>query len=326
MKKIVVDLDGSDSLARNLIAGAIKAINEYNDLYLIIVTSDKNIKESIYDDYNKDRIEFVYTSSAITNNDNPILSFRDKSNSSLVRGLKIANDDKDVIGFVTLGATGAILVSSYLVLGKISKARPSLASTLLSKNGNPFLIIDSGSNIDCRPKMLYNFAKMGSIFMEAACNINNPRIALLSNGSEDSKGTDLVKNTNNILKNSNLNFIGNIEPKDCLMDKADVIVCDGFSGNIVLKTIEGTAKAVVEEINEYIDKSLDKERIISVTKSILEKYDYNTKGGGVLLGVNKLVVKGHGAGDSETIYNTIKIVIDLNNKNLITKLKYMLEN
>lgn len=326
MKKIVVDLDGSDSKPSSLINGAIKAINEFSDLSLIIVTSDKLIKESINDNYNNNQIEFIYTSQVITNDDNPILSVRDKSDSSLVKGLEIAKNNDDVIGFVTLGSTGSILVASYLLLGKISKARPSLASTLLSRHGKPFLIIDSGSNIDCRPNMLYNFAKMGSIFMESAWNIINPRIALLSNGSEDSKGNDLVKKTNPLLKNSNLNFIGNIEPKDSLMDRADVIVCDGFSGNMVLKTIEGTAKAVVEEINEYIDKSNDKERISLVTKSILEKYDYNTKGGGILLGVNKLVVKGHGAGDSETIYNTIKMVIDLNNKDLVNKLKKMLDN
>ncbi len=326
MKKIVVDLDGSDSNAKSLINGAIKAINEFSDLYLIIVTSDKSIRKSIDNDYNENQIEFVFTSSIISNDDNPILAFKEKNDSSLVKGLELSKNDNDVIGFVSLGSTGAILVSSYLILGKISKVRPSLASTLLSKSGNPFLIIDSGSNIDCRPEMLNNFAKMGTIFMESAWNISNPRVALLSNGSEESKGNDLVKKTNAILKRTNLNFIGNIEPNECLMDKADVIVCDGFSGNMVLKTIEGTAKAVVEEINKYIEKSNDKKRISDITKSILEKYDYNTKGGGVLLGVNKLVVKGHGAGDFETIYNTIKMVIDLNNKNLIKKLKNILEN
>lgn len=322
MKTIVVDLDGADNKSQYLIQGLLKAINEFSDIKIIAFS--KNVDD--LKEYNNERLDIIECKDEITNFDNPLLAYKNKPNSSLIEGL-IKTKDSSVIGFVTLGSTGALLVGSYLILGKIAHVRPTLASTLLSKSGKPFMIIDSGSNIDCKPEMLLNFAKMGNVYMKHLNNLKSPRIALLSNGIEETKGNLLVKSTFELLKNSSLNFIGNIEAKDALMDKADIIVSDGFSGNMVLKSIEGTAKAIVEEINEFVSKNdLNLNNSIkNISSKLLEKYDYNTKGAAVLLGVNKLVIKGHGAGDSETIYNSIKLLYELDKKELIKKLKEILK-
>ncbi|MGM9970606.1 MAG: phosphate acyltransferase PlsX [Anaeroplasma sp.] len=326
MIKIVVDLMGADNSPKILAPGAIKAINENPNLYVILCGKKDLILEGISNlEYNVNQIEIVDCQEEITNYDVPTIVFKTKPNSSLVKGLKICRDNDDVKAFTSCGSTGAVLASSIFILGKISRIRPALSSVLggLKKD---FCIVDCGANSDCRAIQLLEFAQMGTAFMQTK-GVNNPKVVLLSNGAEDQKGSEIIKNAHLLLKESKLNFCGNIEGKDILSSGADVIVCDGFSGNVALKTIEGTANAIFKNIDDIARKSLNKEnneiyhKIISDLKN---RYDYNSLGGAVLLGVNKPVVKGHGAAVSETIYNICNLAYTLAYNDLTNKIKNIL--
>lgn len=325
MIKLVVDLMGADNKPKDLIKGAIDAINDIDDLYLYVCGPEDELLNEIKDlNYDNKRIEIVNCNEAITNYDKPVKAFKTKPNSSLIKGLTLAKENDDIKGFVSCGSTGAILVSSTFILGRIGKVRPALSPILGGLH--PFCLVDCGANSDVRVDELYDFAKMGKAYMEAYGK-DNPKIALLSNGSEEGKGNDLVKECYKLLKEDpNLNFIGNVEGKNLLTLDVDVVVCDGFSGNIALKTIEGTAGVIAQFLLDYAKKNNMMKELGPVLYELKNTYDYNTKGGAVMLGVNKLVMKGHGAGVSETIYALVKQAYQLAKNNLIEKIKENLKN
>ena len=187
-----------------------------------------------------------------------------------------------------------------------------------------FCLCDCGANVDCKSEHLVGFAKMGTIYMKTYFHIDNPRVGLISNGSEDKKGNQLTKETHELLSKAEINFIGNIEGTKVLNDSIDVLVCDGFDGNILLKNIEGTAKTTIKDIYSKIKDSTDeneKKVLKELIKHLLNKYDFNFLGGAILLGVNKIVVKAHGSGDNETIKNTLLQSYKLAKNNLIDKIK-----
>ena len=319
MIKIVVDLMGADKNAKELVSGAIKAVNENPDLICVLCARLDDITPVLDTlSYNKDQIELVDCSEEITNNDVPTRAFRKKPDSSLVKGLNICKTDPLAGGFVSCGSTGAVLVSSMFILGRIGEVRPCLACLLLGANGE-FLISDCGANVDSKPEQIVDFAKMGVAYMRAK-GIENPRVRLLSNGSEEKKGPDAVKEAHQMLKESGLNFLGNVEGKDVLDSTCDVIAADGFAGNTVIKTIEGTAKALFKDMIKEAKMSKDPkeaEVLMNTVKKLMAKYDYNTLGGANLLGVTKPVIKGHGAGEAETFYNMIKEAYALAKGNMI---------
>lgn len=318
MVKIVVDLMGADNKPEELVKGAIKAANENKDLYLYLC-GPKEILESEIKSAINDNLCIVDATEAITNYDKPVKAFKTKPNSSLVKGLTLAKENDEIDAFVSCGSTGAVLVSSVFVLGRIGKVRPALSPIL--GGSHDFCIVDCGANVDTRIDELLDFAKMGKAYMEAY-GVENPKIALLSNGSEPGKGNDLVKEAYQALSNMDgYNFIGNVEGKNILFSEADVIVCDGFAGNIALKTIEGTAIAIVRGLIEYGKKNNCMDVIGSAVNDIMNKFDYNTKGGAVMLGVNKLVIKGHGAAVAETVYSIINQAYKLTKNELIKKIK-----
>jgi glycerol-3-phosphate acyltransferase PlsX len=319
MIKIVVDLMGADKPTNELVSGSIKAINENKDLTVVFCAKEEVILPVLDTlTYNKEQVEIVNCTEEITNNDIPTKAFRKKPDSSLVKGLNICKNHPLAGGFVSCGSTGAVLVSSMFILGRIGEVRPCLACLLLGNDGE-FLISDCGAYVDCKPEQIVDFAKMGVAYMKAK-GIENPRVRLRSNGAEEKKGPDAIKEANQMLKASGLNFLGNVEGKDILASTCDVVAADGFGGNTVIKTIEGTAKALFMDLLAKAKASTSEAEALVLKKTVKElmaKYDYNTLGGANLLGVTKPVIKVHGTGEAETFYNMIKEAYALAKGNMI---------
>ena len=326
MNKIVVDLLGADKSEVDLLEGAIKAINEDPDLKVCLCGYKSEIEEHLNKyAFNSQQLEIIDSLEEVTNLDSPSRAFKQKPNSSLILGLKKCKEEDDVKGFVSFGATGAVMVSSMFIVGRMEQiSRPTLSSMLLDEKGNNFCIVDCGANVDCKVEHLLDFAKMGVAFMKTN-GVRNPRVALLSNGKEEKKGNELVKEAHQLFLKQDFNFVGNIEGNRVLSGDCDVVVCDGFSGNILLKTIEGAAKTVfMDLVNIAKHSSKDEANILmDSVKNLLNKYDYNSKGGAILLGINKVLVKGHGGANSETVYNCIRIANELVKNELVEKIKSM---
>ena len=239
--------------------------------------------------------------------DDPARAIRTKKNSSIVGAMQLVKDNKASAVF-SAGSTGASLVAAISVLGKIKGViRPAIASVLPSID-REIVLLDSGASLEVKPKVLLQFAAMGSKFAEVLFNIPAPRVGLLNNGEESSKGRDLEKNTYKLLKSSNLNFIGNIEGRDFATDSADVFVTDGFTGNIVLKTMEGTARLQQKMIKKSFIDNLFKPLLLPVNKAlkpVKDRLDPDKTNGAYLLGVNGVVTIAHGSSSAEAVMNSI---------------------
>lgn len=299
---LAVDLLGADRPQEELCLGAAEALRRRGDLFLYLFGSRETI-ESIFAGMPDcaGRYEAVDSPDAITNLDDPMQSYL-RRDASLVRAFRLCRERPELQGIVTCGATGAILVCAIMLLNKVRGMRPVLLSQLKTAHGAPVCLLDCGAYTECRPEHFVGFARAGSAYMQAI-GCENPRVALLSNGIEETKGSETVKQANELLRQTKLRFVGNIEATYALSGETDVIVCDGFQGNILLKAIEGTAKAVLDELSQRLPQKTDEtDRLLS---EIRKKYDYNTQGGAVLLGVKPLVMKGHGAATAETVENLI---------------------
>ncbi|SDB34499.1 phosphate:acyl-[acyl carrier protein] acyltransferase [Ruminococcaceae bacterium FB2012] len=294
MIKIAADLGGADKPQSQLAEGVIRAAEMHEDLFVYALGDKKQLSPLLE---GRERIELVDAPEVITNGEDPSEAFKARKNSSLVRGMELCRSDKEIGAFVTCGPTGAIFVAAVMMLGRIARVSPMLTVELTRPDGSSFCVVDCGANVDVRAEKLVDFARMGIAYMKAA-GTESPKVGLLSNGAEDKKGSEVVKKANALLRESVPEFIGNVEGHNVLNGEADVIVCDGFSGNILLKTVEGAAKAVIAELRAsgLSGEALDR---------IYRKYDYNTQGGAVLLGTGLPIVKGHGAADSETVKNII---------------------
>ncbi len=313
MIKIVIDGFGGDLSPFVNVEGAVMALNEIEDLY-IIMTGDEEIlkKELVKYTYDEKRLEIVHAPDVITCEDTPTVAIKQKKESSLVKAYDLLRYEDDVKGVVSIGSTGAVLAGSVLKVGRIKGVkRPAFCPILPTFNGRIVGICDSGANVDCDPINLNQFALMGSLYLKKAYNIENPRVALLNIGTEDTKGDALRKETYPILKeNTSINFVGNMESRDLLTGEYDLIVCDGFSGNVLLKSTEGTAMELMKLIKKVMYKSTKNKMGALLLKKdfyeIKDLMDYNNYGGGVMLGVNKVIVKGHGGSKSKAIYNCVK--------------------
>jgi glycerol-3-phosphate acyltransferase PlsX len=230
--------------------------------------------------------------------------------------------DEEVDGFVTCGPTGVVLISSILVLGKICALRPALACILKGKDNQEFCVVDCGANVECNAERYHDFARLGVAYMKSV-GIKEPRVALLSNGEEAGKGSETTKNAFGVLEKSALHFIGNIEGNEVLNDIADVIVCDGMSGNVLLKSIEGTAKRFYSDIREQLKQCTldDQQQAAVLLDEMVRKYDYNNEGGAILLGVNKPVIKGHGAATADTIFHSIRMAYRLAKNHMVDQIR-----
>ncbi len=312
--KIVVDAFGGDNAPGAIVRGVVDAIRAEEGFSVILtgkVAQINKILEEYADENSRKRIEIIDCDDIITNDDVPTMAIRRKTNSSLVVGLKAFKENEDAVAFVSAGSTGAVLTGATLRIGRIKGiSRPALAPVLPTVSDGNVMLIDCGANAECKPINLVHFAVMGSNYMRAMYGIKNPRVALLSNGTEDHKGTPLVQETFKLLKNiESINFVGNMEAREVLSGDYDVIVSDGFSGNVCLKSIEGAVNSVLKFMKQGIKSSfmsmIGAMFMKGMFKQLKKKLDYNSNGGAIFLGVDGIMLKAHGAANEKTIKSTI---------------------
>ncbi len=325
--KIVVDIYGGDNAPDEILKGCVMALNSNREISLVMVGKESEMRSKLENEnYDKSRVEFVDAPDVITCDDVPTTAIRTKKDSSLVRALEVTKDDPECVGMVSAGSTGAVLTGAFLKIGRIKGiARPALAPVLPTVEGGSVLLIDCGANVDCKPNMLEQFALMGNAYMKAVYNMESPRVGLLSNGTEDIKGNQLTKETFELLKNAPLNFVGNMEARDITSGKYDVVVCDGFVGNVALKASEGIAVMMLKMIKREVYSSIKTKLGGALLKGSFNKIrslmDYNQSGGAPFIGVEKLVIKSHGSSKAQSICGSIMQVYNMHKNDLIGKIK-----
>lgn len=325
--KIVVDIYGGDNAPDEILKGCVMALNSNREISLVMVGKESEMRSKLENEnYDKSRVEFVDAPDVITCDDVPTTAIRTKKDSSLVRALEVTKDDPECVGMVSAGSTGAVLTGAFLKIGRIKGiARPALAPVLPTVEGGSVLLIDCGANVDCKPNMLEQFALMGNAYMKAVYNMESPRVGLLSNGTEDIKGNQLTKETFELLKNAPLNFVGNMEARDITSGKYDVVVCDGFVGNVALKASEGIAVMMLKMIKREVYSSLKTKLGGALLEGSFNKIrslmDYNQSGGAPFIGVEKLVIKSHGSSKAQSICGSIMQVYNMHKNDLIGKIK-----
>lgn len=323
--KIIVDGMGGDNSPIEIVKGSVDAVIEYG-IDIIIVGDQIRITEELSKyNYPKEKIEIMNSSQIINNEDDPALAIRRKKDSSMVVGLR-ALDNGVGDGFLSAGSTGALLAGGLFIIKRIEGIdRAALASLYPHINGLS-LLVDAGANVDCKPEYLKQFGVMGSIYMEHVMDINKPKVGLVNIGTEEGKGNTLTKEAYELLKNSPINFIGNIEARQLPTGAADVIICDGFVGNVILKLTEGMAISIFAYLKEIFLRNIGTKLGALLLKPGLKelkgKMDYREYGGAPLLGTRKPIVKAHGSSDALAIKNAIRQLINFIDKdviNIITK-------
>lgn len=309
---IVVDADGGDYAPHEVIKGVLEATEDCEiDIALV---GRKVVLEKLLRRYAKDReFTIIEASQSIGYDERPVQAIRNNPDSSIVVGTKLVRDGI-ASAFVSAGNTGAVLSAAFVILGKIEYIqRPALCGIIHVSAARPLLLIDAGANVDCQPSYLIGFAQLGAAFARGFLDTDSPRVGLLNNGDEATKGNLLMRDSYQLLKKSNLNFIGNIESQDILTGKADIVVTDGFTGNIVLKTLEGVGDMFhqFEEVARSIgvDYQLQGAALVHYEKltSIVRRMDYEECGGALLLGVRGNIIVAHGRSRSKAIKNAINL-------------------
>ena len=306
--KIVIDCLGSDKGPEEIIEGARLIIESYPEIDVILVgPKDLIIKSNLPEN----RYEIVEADVTVTNYDNSVEAFYKKVPASVFKAVEIASKKDDIVGVISSGNTGALMVSALRYLLTEKRTRPCLVAILPTTSGGFTCLVDTGASIDCGPHQLVEFAHLGSEFMKNLYQIDSPRVGLLSNGAEPTKGNHLVKETHQLLKvEEGINFVGNIEGNNTLSGMCDVLVCEGFAGNQVLKNSEGMAKNLITEIVKY-SKKTGNQAGMEIVGYLMSKFDFASLGAGIMLGIKKKVVKCRGSSDRVSIKNAAKILINL---------------
>ncbi|QED47500.1 phosphate acyltransferase PlsX [Cytobacillus dafuensis] len=325
--KIAIDAMGGDHAPKEIVLGAMKAVAEFKDIQITLVGDEAKIKEYLTND---DRINIVHTEEVILPTDEPVRAVRRKKNSSMVLAAQLVTDGQ-ADACISAGNTGALMATGLFVVGRIEGIeRPALSPTLPTIGGEGFLLLDVGANVDAKPDHLLQYAIMGSIYSEKVRGIENPRVGLLNIGTEEKKGNELAKNTFELLQKANLNFIGNVEARDLLEGAADVVVTDGFTGNMVLKTIEGTAMSVFKMLKSALTSSFKSKVAAAVLKPDLvqlkSKMDYSEYGGAGLFGLKAPVIKAHGSSDANALYSAVRQTRNMIEHNVSQTIKEAVEN
>lgn len=320
MKSIVIDAGGCDR-PEKLIDGVVDAAKTHSEYAFILVGDRAVIEPHIPNGVGNISVEHAPT--VITNDDSPTHALRQKADSSLVRAFDILNGSDDVIGLFSGGSTGAVLTGATLLVGRIKGVhRPVLASLMpTSIPGKVVCIADSGANVDSKPEFMAQFALMASEYIRAGFGIESPVVGLLSVGTEDKKGDERTKAAYALIKELPLNFAGNMEARDALTGAYDVIACDGFSGNVLIKSTEGTAKMVMGKVKEALTSSLKAKlgalMMKKSLKSLKASMDYHSYGGAAFLGVKKIVVKGHGSTNEVSARASVDRIISLHENRVL---------
>ena len=314
MKKIVIDIYGSDSGERVILQGVAKAMKTA-DFFPVLVGDEKIITEVLSgENIQSENYEILHTTDYITNDEPAAVVFGGRDESSLVMAYKKLKEDVDCVALLSAGNTGAMLVGAICRLGLLNTIKfPALCSALPCAGESLLTLVDCGAIIDCTANDFVRFAKMGNVFSKCYCKVPNPRVGIMSVGREDAKGSALTLEAFSKLKELNLNFVGNLEGSDMVSGYADVIVTDGFSGNLLLKATEAVGKKAME-----IVKSLgteNPEMVEKINKKLFETFDFNSQGAATFLGTKKIVVKMHGAANIDTTISSIMQILRLEKAN-----------
>lgn len=320
--KILIDTYGADDGAKPIIEGTIKALEKRN-FVPVFVSNDREIKLLV-----RDRIknyEIIASNEFISNNEDPVRSIRRKKEASIVLAYeKLKEEGYD--GLISAGSTGALLAGGLFISGRIPGIkRACLAANIPTSNDEITLLMDTGANMDCKPEFLYEFALMGKVFLENAMGIENPKVSLLNVGLEEHKGNKLTKESYKLLKESPMNFTGNIEPRDLFTGQANIILADGFDGNIAIKTTEGVLKTIGKELKELVYSSTKNKLAAAILKndikSLANKFSPDEVGGAPLLGVKSYVYKAHGNTNEIAFSNAILGLLNYIDMGVIEKIE-----
>ncbi len=320
--RIVIDAMGGDHAPKEIVLGAQAAIKDFKDLSITLVGNEEDIKKHLT---NSERIEIIHTTEKITSEDEPVKAVRKKKNASLVL---MANEVKEnkADACISAGNKGALMSAGLFIVGRIKGIeRPALSPTLPTKDGKGFLLLDVGANVDAKAQHLAQYALMGSIYAEKVRGITSPKVGLLNVGTEAGKGNDLTKKAYEKMEELPINFIGNVEARSLLEGGCDVVVTDGFSGNIALKTVEGTALTLFSMMkNKFMTNTKTKIAALLAKKELKglkDELDYSEYGGAGLFGLKSPVIKAHGSSDQRAIYSAIKQAMQMVELNVTGKIE-----
>ncbi|MBQ8894117.1 MAG: phosphate acyltransferase PlsX [Clostridia bacterium] len=327
--RIVVDAHGGDNAPLEIIKGCYMAVNELKDISILLVGQKNQLQQIMTDNgLPSSKIEIVDAPDIITMEDEPTSILKEKQYSSMAVAFKMLKEDK-ADAFVSAGNSGAILVGATLLIKRIRGIKRAALGAVMPSLEGPYIMLDCGANVECKPEYLDQFATMGSIYMKSCLKMENPRVALLNNGTEECKGPELQQDAHKLLKkNQGINFIGNIEGRDVPLGGCDVLVADGFSGNITLKVSEGWGKLMSGALKDMLTKNIKSKiaalLIMSQIKEFRRKMDYKEYGGAPLLGVTKPVIKAHGSSDAKAFKNAIRQACTFAESNMILEIEKFL--
>lgn len=323
--KVALDCMGGDNAPSEIVKGGVEAVNSSESIEVMLYGDSEKIKESLKGlTYDENRISIHNTTEVIGTAEHPVTSITTKKDSSLVRALK-AVKEREADVFVSAGNSGAILAGGQLIVGRLKGVKRAPFAPIIPTEKGPALLLDAGANVDCRPECMIQFAIMGSIYMQSVLG-RKPKVGILNIGAEEEKGNALVKESFPLLKNCDkIDFIGSVEARDVVFGKADVIVCEAFAGNVVLKMFEGTASLFLKLIKRAF-KSSFRSKIgaalsVSALKKELKSYDTSDLGGAMMLGLRGLVVKVHGNAKKTEIKNAIMQCIDFKKQNILSNIE-----
>lgn len=331
LTKIALDAMGGDNAPVEMVKGAVDALSREKSIKVYLVGQEEVVRKELEKyTFDSDRIEIVNATEVIETAEPPVNAIRKKKDSSIVVGMKMVRSG-DADAFVSAGSSGAVLVGGQTIVGRIKGVeRPPLAPLIPTEKGVS-LLIDCGANVDARPSHLVQFAKMGSIYMEHVVGVKNPKVALVNIGAEEEKGNALVKETMPLLREcTDINFVGSIEARDIPKGDADVIVCEAFTGNVILKLYEGLSSTLIGVIKKGLMSTL-KSKIgaalaLPALKNTLKSFDATEYGGAPLLGLNGLVVKTHGSSKAKEITNSVFQCVTFKEKEINDKIKEYIIN
>lgn len=324
--KVALDGMGGDNAPLEIVKGAVEAVNESSGVKVYITGFEDRINAELSKyTYNKEQIEVVPTTELIENAEPPVNAIRRKKDSSIVKAMNLVKEGV-CDGYVSAGSTGATLVGGQVIVGRLKGVERSPLAPLIPTDKGCSLLIDCGANVDARPSMLVQFAKMGSVYMESMMGIKNPTVGIVNIGAEEEKGNALVKETFPLLKEcSDINFIGSVEARDIPAGACDVVVCEAFTGNVILKTYEGVGAVLIKKVKEGMMSSL-KSKIGALLvkkklKETLKVFELSEYGGAPMLGLNGLVVKTHGSSKATEIKNSILQCVAFTEQKLNDRIK-----
>lgn len=305
--KLAIDAMGGDHAPKEIVQGAMEAISQFDDLSITLIGDETKITPYLT---NPKNISIIHTEEIITGDDEPVRAVRRKKNASLVLMAKEVKEGR-ADACISAGNTGALMSAGLFIVGRIPGiTRPALSPTLPTINEKGFLFLDVGANVEAKASHLQQYGMMGSIYAEKVRGIENPTVALLNIGTEDAKGNELTKQATELLQQAPINFVGNVEARDLFNHVADVVVTDGFSGNVALKTIEGTAQTVFTLLKETLTSSMKTKLAAGLVKNDLkalkDRLDYSEYGGAGLFGLAAPVIKAHGSSKSKAIVSAIR--------------------